>query len=215
MKKFFVSFMVLMSFSLSVFADNFPNIKYKNIKNKDKISYDAATDTWSTKFDKKTTNYFIKTKGFGEFYDYLYPNKDFAFSTNCEYEFIYNSNLIGYSNKDLKFFEIKFANGGISKRELTKEEIQQILPDYNVIYLSDFSKNTNSYKIKKHFGALKILLVNNTDDIFEDFEFTSGNAGFETYDLRGFLTVTKSGMIQFAKKDGSINDKNWYVLLVR
>ena len=214
MKKIFASLIVLTLFSLSVFADNFPNIKYKNIGNKDKISYNSSTDTWSTKFDK-TTNYFIKTKGFGEYFDYLYPTKEFAFSTNCEYEFIYNGNLIGYSNKDLKFYDIQFANGGISKRELTKEEIEQILPDYKLIYLSDFSKNTNSYKIKKHFGALKILLVNNTDDIFDDFVFTSGNAGFKTYDLRGFLTVTKPGMIQFAKKDSHINDKNWYVLLVR
>ena len=142
MKKIFASLIVLTLFSLSVFADNFPNIKYKNIGNKDKISYNSSTDTWSTKFDK-TTNYFIKTKGFGEYFDYLYPTKEFAFSTNCEYEFIYNGNLIGYSNKDLKFYDIQFANGGISKRELTKEEIEQILPDYKLIYLSDFSKNTN------------------------------------------------------------------------
>ena len=215
MKKIFASLIVFMLFGLSVYADNFPKIKYKNIGNKDKISYDSSTDTWSKKIDKKTTNYFIKTKGFGEFYDYLYPSKDFAFTTNCEYEFIYNGSLIGYSNKDLKFYDIQFANGGISKRELTKEEIEQILPDYKLIYLSDFSKNTNSYKIKKHLGALKILLINNTDDVFEDFEFSSGNAGFQTYDLRGFLTVTKPGMIQFAKRDGHINDKNWYVLLVR
>ena len=215
MKKIFFSLFLCFMLTLSVSANNFPNIKYKNIGNKDKISYDATTDKWSNKFDKKTANYFIKTKGFGEFYDYLYPNKDFAFTTNCEYEFIYNGNLIGYSNKDLKFYEIKFFNNGLSKRELSKEEIQSILPDYQIIYLSDFSTKTNSYKIKKHLGALKILLVNNTNDAFDGFAFSSGNAEYKTYDLRGFITVKKQGMIQFAKDDGHINSKDWYVLLVR
>lgn len=215
MKKIFLSLFLSFMVMLSVCAEHFPDIKYKNIGNKDKISYNSQTDKWSKNIDKKTDNYFIKTKGFGDFYDYLYPNKEFAFSTNCEYEFIHNGSLIGYSNRDLKFYEIKFINNGLSKRELTKEEIQSILPDYHVIYMSEFSTKTNSYKIKKHFGSLKILLVNDTDSTFDDFIFTSGNAGFKTYDLRGFVTVTKAGMIQFAKNDGHLNDKYWYVLLVR
>ncbi len=215
MKKRFLCLFVFILFSLSVYAENFPDIKYKNIGNKDKIAYDETADTWSKKFDKKTTNYFIKTKGFGEFYDYLYPNKNFAFTTSCEYEFIYNGSLIGYSNRDLKFYDIKFVNNGLSKRELTREEIEKILPDYHIIYLSDFSDKTNSYKIKKHIGSLKILLVNDTNDTFDDFRFSSGNASFKTFDLKGFINVTKSGMIQFAKNDSHINDKNWYVILVR
>ena len=215
MKKIFLCLFVFILFGLSVCAENFPDIKYKNIGNKDKIAYDETADTWSKKFDKKTTNYFIKTKGFGEFYDYLYPNKNFAFTTNCEYEFIYNDSLIGYSNRDLKFYDIKFVNNGLSKRELTREEIEKILPDYHIIYLSDFSNKTGSYKIKKHLGDLKILLVNDTNSTFDEFLFTSGNAKFKTYDLRGFIKVTKPGMIQFAKNDDHKNSKDWYVLLVR
>ena len=215
MKKFILSLFLCFITSLSVYAEHFPDIQYKNIGNKDKISYNSETDKWSKKFDKKTESYFIKTKGFGDFYDYLYPTKDFAFSTNCEYEFIYNDSLIGYSNKDLKFYEIKFINNGLNKRELTREEIEKILPEYHVIYLSDFSSKTNSYKIKKHMGDLKILLVNDSDDEFDGFLFSSGNAHYKTYDLRGFISVTKPGMIQFAKNDSKINDKNWYVLLVR
>ena len=214
MKKIFFSFFILL-FGLSVCAQNFPDIKYKNIGNKDKIYYDPASDNWTNKFDKKTDNYFIKTKGFGDFYDYLYPNKNFAFSTNCEYEFLYKGNLIGYSNRDLKFYDIKFINDGISKRELTKDEIQEILPNYHIICLSEFSQKTNSYKIKKHLGNLKILLVNDTDNTYDNFSFSSGNANFHTYALRGFITITKPGMIQFAKNDSHINDKDWYVLLVR
>ena len=68
--------------SQCVYANNMPNLKYKNIGNKDKITFNESTGTWSKAIDKKSGNYYIKTKGFGDFYDYLNPNKDFAFSTN-------------------------------------------------------------------------------------------------------------------------------------
>ncbi len=215
MKKLFLSLLFVFIFAeLSVFAEKMPNLKYKNIGDKDKISYDVQTDTWSHKIDKKNKNYFIKTKGFGEFYDYLDSSKNFAFSTNCEYEFIYNNSLIGYSNKDMKFYDISYTNGGVGKRALSKEEVEKIFPDYELISLSDFSNLTNSKKVKKGFGDLKIILFNDTDKTFENYKFTSGNAKFEQYDLRGFLTVTKHGMIQFAPLEESENSI-WYVILVR
>ena len=140
-------------------------------------------------------------------------NKNYAFTTECEYEFIYNNSLIGYSNRDMKFYEISYINGGIGKRELLKEEVQKIFPNYTIIELSDFTKSTNVYKIKKHIGELKIILLNNSTETYDNFHFTSGNAKFTQYDLRGFLTVSKPGMIQFSSTTD--NNSIWYVLLVR
>ena len=199
--------------ALNVYSENMPNLKYKNIGNKDKISYDSQTGVWSDNIDKKSKNYFLKTKGFGDFYDYLDSNKNFAFTTNCEYEFIYNDSLIGYSNRDMKFYDILYANGGLSKRELSKEEVETIFPEYKVITFSDFSIKTNSIKLKKHSNILKIILLNDTSNTFDNYKFTSGNAKFEQYLLRGFLTVSKSGMIQFS----DTNDENYlyFVILVR
>lgn len=214
MKKSAIVVIFLLLFSLNVNAEKFPDTKYKNINVKDKITYNPENDFWSKKINKGS-DYYIKTKGFGDFYDYLDSNKNFVFTTNCEYEFIYKNNLIGYSNKDLKFYDITYINGGISKRELTKEEIQKIFPEYTVICLSEFSKTTNAYKLKKHIGALKILLINDSEDIFENYKFTSGNAKFERYDLNGFLTVNKPGMIQFAKTEENSQLSKWYVLLIR
>ena len=214
MKKIIFSLIFCLIFTSNVFAENFPDLKYKNIKNREKISYNSELNLWTKKIDKKSGNYYIKTKGFGSFYDYLDSNKNFAFSTNCEYEFIYNDSLIGYSNRDMKFYDITYINGGLSKRALTKEEVEKIFPDYKVIEFSDFSEKTNSLKIKKGFGDLKIILLNDTDNPFDEFTFTSGNAQFEQYDLRGFLTVSKHGMIQFSK-NGISNDNLWYVLLIR
>ena len=141
--------------------------------------------------------------------------KDFAFTTNCEYEFIYKDSLIGYSSRDLKFYRITLSGGTLSKLPLSKEEVQNIFPSYKVISLSEFSKKTNSYKIKKRIGDLKIILFNDSDKTFENYSFTSGNAKFEQYDLKGFITVSKPGMIQFSGLNDSLSDNNWYMLLVR
>ena len=213
MKKIFLSIFLCITVMLTVCAESMPNLKYKNIGNKDKISY-SSENGWSKKIDKKTGNYYIKTKGFGSFYDYVDAEKRFAFSTNCEYEVLYNNRLIGYSSRDLKFYDMDYSNGVLTKQELSKEEVEQIFPDYKVVALSEFSPKTNSLKIKKHLGDLKIILFNDTDKTFDNFKFTSGNAKFEQYSLKGFLTVSKPGMIQFSR----IGDKDrllWYVLLVR
>ena len=213
MKKVFLFLLVCFILNISVCAENFPKIKHKNINVKDKIAFDISSNTWS-KFNKKSTNYFIKVKGFGDFYDYLDSEQNFAFTTNCEYEFLYKDSLIGFSNRDMKFYELLYDNKTIGKRALTKEEVEAILPDCKVVSLSDFSTKTNSLKIKKDLGALKILLFNDTDRTFDNYIFTSGNSNFEQYDLRGFLTVHTPGMIQFSKL-GEQDDKNWYVLLIR
>lgn len=214
MKKFILSLCICLTVVLTAYANNLPDTKYKNIGNKDKISYDASTDTWSKKIDKKSGNYFVKTKGFGDFFDYNDSNGNFAFSTECEYEFIYNNNLIGYSNKNMKFYYITYINGGISKKELSKEEVENLFPEYKIISLSEFSENTNAIKIKKHLGNLKILLYNDTDNTYNNYKFSSGNAKFEQYSLRGFINISDQGMIQFSS--GETSDKNpMFVLLIR
>ena len=213
MKKIFLSLFFFLAVMIAVCAEGMPDLKYKNIGNKEKIYYDSETNIWSKKFDRKNKNYFIKTKGFGDFYDYLDADKNFAFSTNCEYEFIYNDSLIGYSNKDLKFYEITYIAGGLSKRPLSKEEIEKIFPDYKVISLSQFSDKTGSLKIKKNLGDLKIILFNDTDNTFEHFKFSTGNAKINQYSLRGFLTVSKPGMVEFSRF-GEHSDL-MYIILVR
>ena len=104
MKKVILSLFLCFMFVIGAYAGNLPDTKYSNLEKKDKISYDPSTDTWSRKIDRKNGNYFVKTKGFGDFYDYNDANGNFAFSTNCEFEFINNKNFIGYSNKDMKFY---------------------------------------------------------------------------------------------------------------
>ena len=215
MKKFLASFFVFVVTGLCVSASDFPDIRYKNIKLKDKICYNTTSNTWSQASCNKDKLTFTKVKGFGDTFDYNDSNKNFAFTTGCEYEFIFNNSLIGYSNNDLKFYEISYANGGIGKRALTKDEISAMLPEYTIISLSEFNKNTNVFKLKKHMGELKILLYNDSNEEYRGYYFSSGNAKIKKYDLNGFLSVHKSGMIEFAPNGAYSNEYPRYVLLVR
>lgn len=214
MKKIFISLLIMFGTISFAFSANMPDLKYKNIGIKNKITYDIESNTWSKANGKKGETFFVKTKGFGDFYDYLDSEQNFAFSTNCEYEFIHNSSLIGFSNRDMKFYEILYDNNTTGKRALSREEVEAILPDYKVVSLSEFSTKTGALKIKKNMSALKIFLFNDTGRSFDNYTFSSGNSKFEQYDLRGFITVYKPGMIQFSKADET-DSKNWYVLLVR
>ena len=214
MKKILTGFFIMFCTVTFANASGMPDLKYKNIGIKDKITYDIETNSWSKNTDKKNLNYFVKTEGFGDFYDYLDADKNFAFSTNCEYEFIYNNSFIGFSNRDMKFYEILYDNKTAGKRALTKEEVEAILQGYTVIPLSEFSPKTNSLKVKKNSHPMKIFLYNDTENTFDEYSFTSGNTKFEQYDLRGFLTVHKPGMVQFSNLSEP-NDTGWYVLLIR
>ncbi len=215
MKKIVLSIFMLVFMNLCVMAQNYPDIRYRNIKVRDNIAYNQTTHEWSYTVNKKNSLYFTKVKGFGSTFDYLDPNKNFAFTTDCEYEFIYNGHLFGYSNKDLRFYEIEYENGKIYKRILEKEEVQNLLPNYTIISISDFSKNTNSYKLKKHFGELKIFIYNDTSKSLEGYKFASGNSKIQKFNLTGFLHVDKSGMIEFSANGVYSSEKPCYVILVR
>ena len=212
MKNLLVSFIILAAATLSVSA---ADIQYKNLKEKSKISYNSELDKWSLK--KNGDDYYVKTisVGSGSYSEFLNPDESFAFSTDCNYEFIYKGDLIGYSNQDLKFYDFAIIDGELTKRELTQDEVQSLFPDYKIIKISEFSPNTNSLKLKKHGHPQKTIILNDTDKTFYHYTFTSGNSKFQTYPLAGFIDISKKGMIQFSHFGDNTKDNPWFILLVR
>ena len=93
MKKFLLTLILTIVIIFPVWANKCPDLKLKKIQLKDKITNNNNLNEWSYKIDRKNGNYYTKVKGFGNYYDYLYPNKDFAFTTDCEFEFLYDKNL--------------------------------------------------------------------------------------------------------------------------
>ena len=199
MKKIILSVFICFSLSLGAFAGNLPPIKYKNIGIKNKIFYNADTESWSKKGDKKTDIYFVKVKGFGDYTDYLDADKNFVFSSECEYEFIYNNKLIGYSNSESNFYEISYKDGKCIKKIVPFDDVVEMLSDFKVIKASEFSELTNSIKVKKHFSDLNILILNDTGKDYSNYVFTSGNAKFKTYTLNG------PGILQIKPAAESVN----------
>lgn len=201
-------FSVMPSFSLE-------NIKYKNLESGTKIFYDG--NSWTTRFDKKNDDYYIKqtSEGVAQYSDFYSKSGDFLFSTATQYEFIHKGDLIGYSNNDLKFYEFYFQDGYLAQRELLYDEVKELFPDYKVITIRDFTLTTNCLKVKKKRKDLKLILLNDTDEYYDNYRFTSGNAQFKEYPLKGFLRINKKGMIQFSRRGENTKNSPWYVLLVR
>ena len=110
---------------------------------------------------------------------------------------------------------IKIKDGIIVQRELILDEVKDLFPKYKVIKISDFSTDTNSLKIKKKGKNLRIILLNDTDRYFYNYSFTSNNAEFKRYFLKGFVNITKKGLIQFSQFGDKSKNIPWYVLLVR
>lgn len=217
MKKLILSLLFIFGLNLVAYSDEAASIQYKNLKEKSKITYNVEFDKWSDDVKRKEQNYYIKTisAGSGSYSEFLNPDETFAFSTESNYEFIHNGNLIGYSNQDLKFYEYTFINGELIKNELSEEEIKNLFPDHKIIRISDFSETTNSLKIKKQKHILKLILLNDTDRNFYHYSFTSGNAKIKRYPISGFVDVSKKGMIQFSHFGDNTEETPWYIILIR
>lgn len=208
-------FLILFSLLIILPSYALEQIDYKNIKNGKKLTFDGSA--WSQKVNKKSDNYFVKKvpEGIMQFSEFYSPQNKFVFSTGCQYEFLYKGKLIGYSNQDLKFYEFTINNEILEQRELQENEISEMFEDFRIIKISDFSTATNSLKIKKKKRHLKIILLNDTDRYFNNYAFTSNNSKYEEYELKGFLDITKRGMIQFSQFGDNSKDKPWFILLVR
>ena len=215
MKRFILSLIMMFALVTSSNAAEYLNIPYKNIKEGQKIKIE--NDVWTDKVARRDMDYIIKliSDGSGNYSEYFSSDGNLYFNSGTQYEFIYKGELIGYSNHDLKFYSYTQFGNKVEKRELGEDEIQEMFPNFKIIKISDFSSNTNSLKIKKDRKNMKLILFNDTDEYFYHYSFTSGNAKFETYPLRGFLNITKKGMIQFAHFGENTESNPWYILLIR
>ena len=215
MKKIFLSLLITGSLTLASQAADLANIKYKNINEEGKLK--IVNDVWTDNVKRRDNDYFIKfiSDGTGSYSEFYNADGSFAFTTGCQYEFIKNGDLIGYSNQDLKFYDYTYADGVLSRRELTEEEVQALFPDFKIIKISEFSPNTSSLKVKKDKLNFKVILLNDTDRNFYHYSFSSGNSKFERYPLTGFINIKKRGMIQFSHFGDNTKANPWFVLLVR
>ena len=219
MKKFIAILLIYFVTTLNTTAADFSELPYKNISPKSRIYYDEATGHWATKSDKLNL-YYTKVNIGEDIYKYINSDETLSFTTECEYEFIYNGSLIGFSNKDLKFYYISLDDNTVLKTELSADEVSDIFKNFQIIPISKFSKNTNAYKLNKTFSKLNVIVINDTDCCFDDYYFSSGNAKFKEFPIRGAVQILSTGMIQFSKNSTTDDSDDkpahpWFVLLIR
>lgn len=207
MKKFLLTLLVF-GICLSVSASELKNIKYKNLKENSKIT--SVGNSWTKSVNKKSGNYYILRSS-----DFYNTDETVAYTTDCDYLFINKGRLFGYSNSDLKFYEFIATDGLISKTELSEDEVQALFKKYRIIKVSDFTTTTNSIKIKKKVGKLNLIVLNDTDRLFNNYSFTTGNSKLKKYPLNGMVSISKKGMLLFSKFGENTKDSPWFVILVR
>lgn len=206
---------VLLIFNIQVFAKELKQIEYKNIKENKKIK--CSDGIWGNKINKKSDFYLIKkiSKNYPYYSEFYSSNGEFVFSAESHYEFIKDGRLYTYSNNDFNFYEIINHENDITKRILSEHEILELFPKYKLIRLTDFSIGTNSLKIKKNKRKLKLIVLNNASAYIETFDFSTNNSKIKRYPLKGFIEVSRKGMIQFAPEELTHDQNIWYVLLIR
>lgn len=191
----------------SVWASDIKNLPYKNIKEGQKVKFQQAQG-WTDKVKRKDSDSFVISES-------EIVSSDLVFDTECDYIFINKGKLLGYSEKDLKFYEFELNNNKISKNELSSDEVTNLFKDFHIIMISDFSKTTNVYKFTKKRGEEKIMLLNDTDYEFTGYGFTTNKAKFNNYFTNNALGITKKGLIQFSKNGEASQNTPWFILLVR
>ena len=213
MKKIFIIF-VLFFVIQAVMAESLCEIKYKNLPYNTKLTY--LNNVWGTKNVRNDRLYYKKIKNLKSFKTELVSSKNNVhFLLNSDYEFIVDGRLVGYSNEDLKFYEYQIDCNNLYQRELFESEIQELFPKCKILKVSDFSDTTNSIKISKGKKDLKLLLLNDTEASFYNYWFSTNNAEIMLYELKGFVNITKKGLIQFSRNDDNYERNAWYVILVR
>ena len=208
MRKLFITFFVLLM-CLPVFASDIKNLPYKNIKENSKITVTESA-AWSQKVSRKDTSSFVRQGNLLKKQD-----NSLTIDTKCKYIFLNDGKLYGYSDSIMRFYEFVPSNGKILIKELDINKVSSLFEDFHIIAISEFSKTTNVFKIKKKRGEEKIMLINDTKKRFGDYKFTANNAKFEQYNINNTIGITKSGMIQFAKSGESAKNALRFILLVR
>lgn len=215
MKKLFFILAFLGSMGLVVNAGENSSLPFTDIKNKDKIIYNQDLDKWSDKVSRKSENYYTKIvyEGDDKYHEFYNADGVFAFATDCDYEFLNDGKLIGYSNENLKFYTFAILDNKLVKQELDADSIQNLFPNYKIIKISEFNPNTNSMKISRK--NKKLLILNDTEINFADYVFSSNNVKFDTYKLNGLIDVQKRGMLLFSHDGQNSKDYPWFVILIR
>ena len=171
------------------------------------FTFHEVLDNQKVCFDKKTDRYMSYSEGCyalvkktnsgsGSYSEYYDENNNLFYMPSSSYEFFAGEKFIGFNNDELKFYEIK----GKNSRLLSKDEVKNIFPDYEIILISEFDRN-KKYKLKNSlFKSKKILILNDTNRTFHKF-FVYPESSRNSLDKNSKSGMIKSIVTVYGKKN--------------
>lgn len=188
MKKIFLTLLILFSVTLNAYSFDF-------VENN--VYYNLQTLKWSSqRTTAKDIKLFYKLYPTSGGYSEYYNNKGkLAIGPFSNKEFIYNGNLIGIDNGNLKLICYYYDNGFFRNKELDTATVNNLFPNAEIIKISQFQNNSITL-YKKPFEQRQYLIINDTNNNYYKYQFKPANISNEN--VNGLITVNKFGKITFS-----------------
>lgn len=188
MKKIFLTLLILFSVTLNAYSFDF-------VENN--VYYNLQTLKWSSqRTTAKDIKLFYKLYPASGGYSEYYNNKGkLAIGPFSNKEFIYNGNLIGIDNGNLKLICYYYDNGFFRNKELDTATVNNLFPNAEIIKISQFQNNSITL-YKKPFEQKQYLIINDTNNNYYKYQFKPANISNEN--VNGLITVNKFGKITFS-----------------
>lgn len=188
MKKIFLTLLILFSVTLNAYSFDF-------VENN--VYYNLQTQKWSSqRTTAKDIKLFYKLYPTSGGYSEYYNNKGkLAIGPFSNKEFIYNGNLIGIDNGNLKLICYYYDNGFFRNKELDTATVNNLFPNAEIIKISQFQNNSITL-YKKPFEQKQYLIINDTNNNYYKYQFKPANISNEN--VNGLITVNKFGKITFS-----------------
>ena len=188
MKKIFLTLLILFSVTLNAYSFDFVESN---------VYYNLQTLKWSAqRTTAKDIKLFYKLYPTSGGYSEYYNNKGkLAIGPFSNKEFIYNGNLIGIDNGNLKLICYYYDNGFFRNKELDTATVNNLFPNAEIIKISQFQNNSITL-YKKPFEQKQYLIINDTNNNYYKYQFKPANISNEN--VNGLITVNKFGKITFS-----------------
>lgn len=188
MKKIFLTLLILFYVTLNAYSFDF-------VENN--VYYNLQTLKWSSqRTTAKDIKLFYKLYPTSGGYSEYYNNKGkLAIGPFSNKEFIYNGNLIGIDNGNLKLICYYYDNGFFRNKELDTATVNNLFPNAEIIKISQFQNNSITL-YKKPFEQKQYLIINDTNNNYYKYQFKPANISNEN--VNGLITVNKFGKITFS-----------------
>lgn len=159
------------------------------------VIYSPSSGIWSNGSMVEDRIVFTKhiSSGSGSYSEYVSPQKTLFMPTT--YEFLYEGRLIGYTQHDLKFYEVKYEDNDFNIAELSPEQVGRLFEGLEIITAS--SALDGELEVSKlPWEEKTFMLLNDTPESYYHYSFEDfKNFG---HPFKSVLKVNKAQKIVFS-----------------